>query len=288
LKPLGLIRGFYGGDSPIPALCGANEDAPYSRSIDPDLTVIINAYGKPEYLPLIWEAIQYQSRRPIETWIIQNDPPMNDPAPLEFFNHLSDETRLIESDINFGCWQRFFLAAMYVKTKYVAIFDDDTMPGYEAMATVLGEMEKTPGIYGGVGVTFKQVRWAAWNYGLGWQSGCNETTQVDYVGHLWVMETAWMRELFKHVPPMLFDSKRPAREWGEDMYVSFVAQKLGIPTFVYPHGSKPNPRYSSLQGHQMNQHRNAMFLGNSAQNGEVYFNHFIANGWRLLCNRGAR
>src|SRR5579864_6318651 len=172
--------------------CGVLQpDTPYAQR-SADLTAIINAYARPEYLPLIWEALQYQSCRPAETWVLQNNPGGRSIVPTAALAQIrSAGDRVIESDLNHGCWFRFVLAALSCRTRFVAILDDDTLPGRLAFETALQDLTQTPGVYGGRGITF------AWRTDgptfeqhevSGRPAGTPERTQVDFVGHMWVME----------------------------------------------------------------------------------------------------
>src|SRR5438132_693246 len=133
--PFNFLFEYYTSVRPnerVLTLCGATERGrPYTRERDEDLTVVVNAYARPEYLPLIWEAIQYQSRRPASTWIVQNSPGRGSVVPRGFFQQVgaAGDTLVVDSDLNHGCWFRFFLAALSCRTRYLAVVDDDTLPG---------------------------------------------------------------------------------------------------------------------------------------------------------------
>jgi hypothetical protein len=287
---LDLLHHFYTEVSPNPRvldLCGVRgPGTPYSAVRDDDLTVVINGWARPEYLPLIWEAIQYQTRRPRETWLVQNDPAGRAPVPRAFFDDVRPHsTVVLDSGLNHGCWFRFLLAALYCRTRYVAVFDDDTLPGCQALAAALEALERKPGIYGGRGMTFRNEgptpRFSSCDQ-FGWPVGTPEITEVDFVGHMWVTETRWLRALFRQLPERLFDSPEPGRECGEDMYLSFVAQRHGLPTFVYAHGQPCNPRWSSLQAYEMGIHRYAMSCSNGLSAADHYLERAVSSGWRLL------
>lgn len=289
--PLKLLYDYYTNVIPnrrVLELCGATEpSAPYTRERDPDLTVIINGYARPEYLPLIWEAVQYQTRRPRETWVVQNDTDGKCPTPRDFFQQVRNaySTVVIDSGLNHGCWFRFFLAALYCRTRYVAIYDDDTLSGQRALEAALADMATRPGIYGARGITFRREVGGPcfWNHDVsGWPTGTPIATEVDFVGHMWVMETSWLNELLKYIPDRLFSAPNPARECGEDMYVSFAAQKRRIPTLVYGHGQECNPRWSSIQGYEMGFHPNSMNMSGGLSQGDLYLQDFIRAGWKLL------
>ena len=262
-------------------------DAPYTAERVNDLTVIINAYARPAYLPLIWEACQYQSCRPAETWIIQNSPGRRSVLPSAFLDEVRsrNDTVLFESGLNHGCWFRFFLAALYCRSRYVIILDDDTLPGCEAFATALKQLAIRPGIYGGRGLILDGLPDGPryWRHTVfGWPTETPEITQVDFAQQFWAMETSWMRELFRHIPHRLFMSPEPAAECGEEMYVSYVGQKLGVPTYVYGHAATQRSGWSSLQGDEMGGHPNAMHLTGKLDAADHYVREFERLGWRLL------
>jgi hypothetical protein len=269
------------------ALCGATDRfVPYTKHRDADLTAIVNGYARPEFLPLVWEAIQLQTRRPRETWIVQNHPGSRATVPRDFFGRArAHDTVIVDSGLNHGPWFRFLIAALHCRTRFVAVLDDDTLPGREAFAAALECLEARPGVYGGRGITFRNEGRAPSFWGhevFGWPAGTAETTRVDFVGHLWVMETAWLPTLFAHLPRRLFDAAEPGRECGEDMFLSHVAQRSGIDTFVYPHGSVCNERWSSIQAYEMGYHPAAMSLTGALQAGDAYLAEFVAAGWRLI------
>ena len=292
-RSLNLLYHYYTHIRPNPVvleLCGAvAPDLPYTAERDDDLTVIVNAYARPEYLGLIWEAVQYQSRRPRETWIVQNWPGDRAAVPRELFERIRagghHDTRIMTLDVNLGPWFRFFLAALWCRTRYVAIYDDDTLSGRLALETALAHLERQPGVYGSRGIicTWLPDGPSFWKHEVeGWPSGTDQVTAVDFVGHLWVMETYWLRELFRHLPEPLLASADPGRQCGEDMYLSFVAQRVGLPTYVLPHGRPPDPRWSSIQGNEMGTHPNSMSMGTPLDHGDRYLTCFVRQGWRLL------
>lgn len=292
-RPLNLLYHHFTQTTPdheVLDCCGTPApDVPYSSYRDDDLTVIINGFARPEYLPLVWEAVQYQTRRPKETWIVQNDPGLTAPVPRWFFDRLRSggftDTRVMVSDVNLGCWFRFLMAALYCRTRFVAIYDDDTVSGAAALETALGALERVPGVYGGRGIVYDAAPSGPefWRHqSLGWSAATPATTQVDFAGHLWVMETRWLRELLRWLPPRLLDSPRPGREIGEDMYVSFVAQRQGLPTFVTPHAQPMDARWTSLVGVPMGTHPNAISNSLALDDGQVWLDYFVAEGWRLI------
>lgn len=292
-RPLNLLYNYYTRTRPDPAVpaltCGPDPDRPYSDHRDDDLTVIVNGYARPDYLPLVWEAVQYQTRRPRETWIIQNHPGIKAPVPTWFFDQLRiggfTDTRLIVSDLNFGCWFRFLVAALHCRTRFVAIYDDDTVSGYAALDTILGELERQPGVYVGRGITYERRDDGPkfWKHRVeGWSAATPQTCRVDFGGHLWVMETRWLRDLLTLLPPRLFQSRTPGREIGEDMFVSFVAQRRGLPTYAAAHPPAAGAQWTSVDAWQMGTHPNAVSNSPALDDGQGWLDYFVDQGWQLL------
>jgi len=154
-----------------------------------------------------------------------------------------------------------------------------------ALEAAMDDMARQPGVYGGRGIILKPAAAGPsfWNYQLsGWPTGNAVAEQVDFVGHFWLMETYWLRDLLSNLPDRLFSAPNVAGECGEDMYLSFVAQQRGIPTLTYGHGEGCNPRWSSIQAYEMGLHPNAMFCTGSLDGGEWYLRHLLSRGWKLL------
>jgi hypothetical protein len=269
-------------------LCGIQGmDTPYPSAYNDELTCIINAYARPEFLPLIWEGVQYQSLRPKETWIVQNNPKEAACVPYAFFDRMRqrNDTVVINSGINHGCWFRFLLAALYCRTRYVVFLDDDTLPGHMSFARAISNMVANPGIYGGRGLILESTPSGPkyWNHEVyGWPVGTEGATEVDFVGQMWVVETYWLRELFKYLPDRLFTVDEPAHECGEEMYLSYVGQKIGLKSYTFDHGYPYNSKWSSIQAYEMGNHQAAMHMTGGLNQTDFYLQEFVRDGWRLL------
>lgn len=292
LASFNFLFNYYTRQHPNPRvleLCGVRgPDQAYPRGDHlEDLTVVLNGWARPDYLPLIWEAVQYQSCPPHETWILQNHPGGRSPVPRTFLHkvRLLPGTLVIDSDLNHGCWFRFLLAALHCRTRYVAFLDDDTLPGRRALETALAELRRQPGLYGGRGIILKPRPQGPsfWEYDhFGWPTGSPERLRVDFVGHFWLMETSWLRHLPAHLPGLFWQCGDPTRACGEDMWLSFVAQKYGLDTYVYPHGPDCNERWSSIQAYEMGTHPFAMNVAGGLENAQLYLDEFLRQGWSLL------
>ena len=200
--------------------------------------MILNCYRRPEYLSEQIAAIRNQSVKPKEIWIWVNH--HKDNENIDFSQFKVD--KVIKNDYNWKFYGRFSVA-MLAKTKYVALFDDDTIPGINWFNNCSETMKLSPGILGGVGVLLKEDKY----YGhdrVGWSSENEETVEVDLVGHAWFFEQDWLKYLWMERPFTW--------ENGEDIQFSYMAQKHGnIKTYVPAHPTNDKTKHSSLKGYEM-------------------------------------
>ncbi|MBN7762758.1 hypothetical protein JYP52_16580 [Nitratireductor aquibiodomus] len=202
------------------------------------ITVILTSYRRPEYLPFQLFAVENQTVKPDCVWHWSNyggegvTRPDIPGVPTAFCS------------ANFRYHGRFALALL-ARTKYVAIFDDDTIPGPFWLENCLRHMANRNAIYGTIGVTSDIPGEYVPNTRVGWAGNNNNiATEVDLVGHSWVFE----RDVLKY-----FWFEEPL-SWatGEDIHLSFAAQKhAGVPTIVPPHPQGKKFGWGSLLGAQL-------------------------------------
>ena len=137
-----------------------------------------------------------------------------------------DVDRVFYNDYNWKFYGRF-AAALLADTKYVAVFDDDTIPGPKWFQNCLDTMTTHRGILGSAGVILHDSKLYMRHERCGWPTQNIETTQVDLVGHAWFFERDWLQYLWKE-KPFTWDN-------GEDIQFSYLAQKHGgIQTYCPP------------------------------------------------------
>lgn len=137
---------------------------------------------------------------------------------------LPDTVSYVECTDNWKFHARFALG-LCVKTPYVAIFDDDTIPGPKWFESCLKYADA--GILGASGVILTGEAYKP-HKKVGHNGFKNiELTEVDLVGHAWFMRKEFLRYLFLE-EPYSWDN-------GEDIQLSAVAKMHGIRTFVPPH-----------------------------------------------------
>lgn len=195
---------------------------------DPDwITVILGHYKRGYNLQAQLEAIKAQTIQPKEIIIVQNGDYFNvDGLPNVWYT-------LIKASNNM--WVRFrFTVALLTKTKYVCMFDDDTIPWKKWLENCLNESKKQRWLY-----------WTIWlRYGLTknkenyyshrrrWRANPNEeTTRVDIIGHCWFFEREMLTEAYFREP-----LNPEYRMCWEDMHFSYAIQKyMWLNTYVPPH-----------------------------------------------------
>lgn len=197
-----------------------------------DFTLILNCYRRPYYLKEQLDAIKRQTVQPKEIWLWINT--HEDNQHWDFSDYGFDV--IVRSSRNFIFHGRFGLACL-ARTKYIALLDDDTIPGENWFKSCIDIQEKQQCILGGAGVTFTGDLYYMHDR-HGWPSE-NETLQeVDLVGHAWFFPSYIMRTFW--IDTYSLDN-------CEDMQVSFTAQKyFNLKTYCPPHPKSDKSLWSSL------------------------------------------
>lgn len=248
-----------------------------------DCTVILTLYRRPQNLARQIEALRSQTLPPKEIWIWINDHVDNSDLCFDYL----DCDRIIDSSYNFKFFGRF-AAALLADTKYIAIFDDDTIPGEKWFENCLGtycdleaEGFKTP-ILGTAGVTLNSFRYEN-HYRCGWPTQNKETKRVDLVGHAWFLN----RECLSH----FWREKPYSWDNGEDIHFSYCAQKYGgVQTFCPPHPPEDQSLWGSLYAVELG--TDAVATSNNTWLSHTLFfsqrdkvvRNAIANGWETVKN----
>lgn len=240
-----------------------------------DLTVILNCYRRPYNLEMQIKAIREQSFPPREIWLWVNDHEDN-----HGFNFDSlDVDKIFLNNHNWKFYGRF-AAALLADTEFVAIYDDDTIPGSDWHKNCFETMEKQPGILGSAGVKLNSNLYAD-HIRCGWPSKNEETIEVDLVGHAWFFKREWLGYLWKE-KPFTWDN-------GEDIQFSSMAKiHGGVRTFCPPHPPEEESLHGSILGNELGIDSKA-----TSNNNEVTHQQFfsqrdecvqsaIKNGWKTV------
>ena len=240
-----------------------------------DITVILNAYRRPYNLSMQIKAIRNQTRPPKEIWLWVNDHEDNRDFDFEGL----DVDRVFLNDHNWKFFGRF-AAALLADTEYVAIYDDDTVPGTEWHENCLDTMKTSPGILGSAGVTLND-KFYVQHTRCGWPTQNLHTTRVDLVGHAWFFKREWLSHLWRE-KPATWDN-------GEDIHFSYCAQKYGgIQTYCPPHPPTLRELHGSVLGNELGIDDKATST-NSAVSHQRFFSerdmvvqNAIAGGWETV------
>src|SRR5205809_622126 len=112
-----------------------------------DITVILTAYRRVRSIACLADAVRNQTVAALQIWAWLNEPTADVVSAIATCNL----DRVVTSSDNAFFHARFALA-LTALTEYVAVFDDDSIPGPDWFANCLETMERTPGILGSAGV----------------------------------------------------------------------------------------------------------------------------------------
>lgn len=240
------------------------------------ITVILNVYKRPHTLEKQIEAIKAQTV-PIpdeNIWIWYNKSDVTQPPPK------NSKHRTFRCNQNTKFHGRF-AAAMLAQTEYVAMFDDDVLPGKNWFKNCLNAYESgVDWLLGGSGVLLSNTVAYNPNTKIGWNGIHNEDyTKVDLVGHAWFWRSEWTKYMWYEKPF--------SWENGEDIMFSYLLQKYsGIKTYVPPHPENDKSLWSCDPnfGFKHGNDAAASWLSNTVHNIErdLIVQDCVKNGWKLL------
>ena len=195
----------------------------------PEITCILNVFKRPHCLLEQLKAIRRQTIKPkqILIWV-------NHVEGIEIPEEVKNDKELIivNSSYNFGVWGRFSLGLL-ANTKYVCVFDDDTIPGSKWLENCYETMKQVNGLLGTIGVIFKpNTDNYEIEFRVGWDRPNDEILRADIVGHSWFFKKEWLQYLWTLQPILDLDEQLIC---GEDIGFSCALQKVGISTYVPPH-----------------------------------------------------
>jgi hypothetical protein len=254
-----------------------------------NITAIVTCYKRKSFKD-VFDAVRQQTIPP-EKIIIWNNMPHRGSNQI-ILDEGDKSVLVINSDPNSGTYGRF-AAGMLAETEFIAIFDDDTVPGnkwfencmntYNVLREENSKINPPMGgfILGTSGVRLKNKNGYRPNEKIGWNGiKAKKAMQVDLVGHAWFFPRMLLGYFYAELPLNMFN--------GEDIWFSYLCQKYGrVLTFVPPHLDE-YPEYwgSNLElGGRLGSDTNASWLNNPYhfQERDKIVKHAINNEWRL-CN----
>jgi len=198
-----------------------------------NITAVLTSYNRPDNSLAQLKAIRAQVLPPDRCIVVQNQGEM----PKAEFPHDCDIL-----DLNFNSmFHGRFAAALLATTKYVAIFDDDVLPGpnYLTSCVEVSEMYNNSILVGSGVRLLGDGHHHQEKYG--WNSNPTDyPVQVDFGGHSWFCETDTLKYLW-YERPLLWNN-------GEDIAFSYLASKYGnVSTYALPHPPEDSSVWSNIE-----------------------------------------
>jgi glycosyltransferase involved in cell wall biosynthesis len=246
------------------------------------ISVILNSYKRTRWFSEQLDAIKSQSLQPNEIFVWQNK---SDAPSID--QKLKDEVIFVDCNKNLGVWARFSLA-LNCRSDYIAIFDDDTIPGKNWLQNCVDTYKTNPGLLGTVGVVFGD-KYYSWNklHRIGWCDPNEKTTQVDIVGHCWFFHRDLLPIFWRELPTQNY-----LPIVGEDIHFAKMIQKYtDYHVWVPPHpkdkldlwGSiKGEPYGTSNEGISMNLYQLGPMQVSAGQMMGMELSKAVDNGFKLL------
>lgn len=205
---------------------------------------LLTVYKRPYALAEQLSAIRNQSIPPAQVWCFAQEPSLE----LSHEIHCAGFDRVIECTPN-SFYHFRFAAAMTMPTDFVAVFDDDAIPGPRWFENCLQTFSKTPGILGTHGARLNNLEAYTNRKRLGWLHPCHETVEVDYVGQSWFLRPEWIH--------FLFAERLSTGVNGEDIELGTRAWRMGgIRSYCPPH-PPDNPDLWGCHDNRLNADQNA-------------------------------
>mgnify|MGYP001024461407 FL=1 len=204
-----------------------------------DISVVLNCFKRPQYLEEQCKALEAQTIQPKNIFIWQNKGDLENFKPIN--EYVASNCASSISNCNFGVWARFAYA-LNCRTKYVCVFDDDTIPGSKWLENCYNTIQEHEGLLGTIGVIFKDLNYHGYHR-FGWDNPNDKTEKVDIVGHSWFFKREWLGAYWREATlPLHYLS-------GEDVHFSYSIQKyLNLNTYVPPHPIKDPEMWGSKPG----------------------------------------
>jgi len=241
-----------------------------------DITVLLTCYRRPQNLALQVEALRNQTVAPKQIWLWINH--HDDNRDLDLAGVAID--RVFRNDFNWKFFGRF-AAALLADTEYVAVYDDDTIPGFRWHENCLRTMRTDEGILGTMGVILRGRPFTGFSprtrVFCGWRTHNREITEVDFVGQGWFFKRDWLAHMWRERPVTW--------ENGEDIHFSAMAKiHGGIPTYCPPHPADQPELHGSVHGFELGADSVAthMNVDSFGRERDECVRAALARGWRTV------
>lgn len=247
-----------------------------------DVSVIMSGYKRSYSSKEQYDAIKNQTYKNIDTvfWV-------NTVKDVVYDKEVLNGCHTIVSNTNYGVWGRFALALM-LPTKYICIIDDDTIPGNQWIENCLETISKHPGVITTRGITMNPGRDHLYpmtdSYTAhGWCNPNEQVVEVDMGCHCWFFEKRLLTTFWLAMPQPI------PMDFGEDMHLSFIAQKyFQLGTYVAPHPISNKNLWGSHseKGHEYGSDQNAISWNGIANMGmNKYWNQMRKLDYKIVAEK---
>lgn len=200
-----------------------------------DIEVVLNVFSRRQVLDAQILAIVNQTVKPLRIWIWNNGS-----EALKISKNYDIELVISDVSNNLGVWARFAYA-LNSKSKYIAVFDDDTIPGKKWFENCLNNIGDGNRLLGTRGLRFLSDKNYSPFESYGWDNPNEHLVEVDIIGHAWFFERRLLTAFWGH-----YEDRYEDDYCGEDIHLSFSIQKIGCKSFVPPHKSDDMESWGSL------------------------------------------
>ena len=244
-----------------------------------EITAILTVWKRNNLSQQISQLVN-QTKKPSQIWIYQNESHLDIRIPEEVKKQYN--ISIIQSkDINFKFHGRFVLPLL-CDTEYVAIFDDDTIPGTKWLENCLDTSKRNNCIVGANGRTMKSgFEDSNEQHMLAFGDGrpVEEEIEVDFVGHCWFFKAEWCRNLWKD-RPLSWDN-------GEDIHLAAACQIYeGIKCYVPKMPTNDKALWGDLQPHLGSDEHASWKRGTHAKLRSDIVRYWCEKGWQpMVCKR---
>lgn len=240
-----------------------------AKGVGAKITACIFTYMRPAVLQGQIEAIENQTIPPSE--IIIGHLNNVESAKFDFGDH-----KLIEFHYDPGIHAKFILAtAAMPNTDFVAIFDDDVIPGKRWFENCLESYKKKKGVYGILGF---DIYGDFPRHSGGEEFPTKEIRQVDFLGQGFFFPFEYLKHVWNEPFPFYNQS-------GDDMWFGYQLSKEGIECYTPPVPSDDREMWGRKD--MKEGHNKGLYQRDSQHNAnrERLVRHIRAQGWKPINER---
>lgn len=206
-----------------------------------DVTVLLTVFKRDNLIAQL-EAVAAQSVVPKEIVVFQNDNFQQLPPDIvEQYG-----AGIVRNSKNTRFFGRFAYL-LNASTRFVAVIDDDVLPGCRFLESYLAQVRRLGAIVGGNG-RIAMLNPARRKLNQPPDFGLRPAPVLtDFVGHAWVFEQQLLYDMFSVKPT--------TQATGEDMHLCFAAKlRSGIPSFVAAQATEVESSDSTLNAWASDRH----------------------------------